>query len=156
MAIFTATNHRLIRKWQPTHPPLLFLSQYLLFFIHIQHKTKTNPEFNIFSGLFHHFPSMKRCNFSWVFFSFFLFVDSLSSHLLNSTAEFQGYTAISDFRVINRRELGECPDPNPYLEVNISSNSTLSNEEYVTVTVSGVLLPSESDWVGMISPSHSE
>ncbi|KAF9595166.1 hypothetical protein IFM89_037595 [Coptis chinensis] len=45
---------------------------------------------------------------------------------------------------------------NPFLKINISSNSgPLSNEEYVTVTVSGVLIPDESDWIAMISPSHS-
>ncbi|KAJ8635668.1 hypothetical protein MRB53_009935 [Persea americana] len=102
---------------------------------------------------------MKECNLSWVFLIslFFLIFDPSSAHLLNSTAEYHhGHTAISDFRVINRRELGDCPDLNPYLEVNISSNSALSNEEYVTVTVSGVLLPAESDWIGMISPSHSD
>lgn len=90
-----------------------------------------------------------------VFFLYFGFSCS-SSLIINNIDEFYNYTAISDFRVINRRSLIECPDPNPFLEINISSNSSLSDEEYVTVTVSGVLLPSEHDWVAMISPSHSE
>ncbi|KAK1291415.1 putative inactive purple acid phosphatase 27 [Acorus calamus] len=70
---------------------------------------------------------------------------------------FEGYTAISDFRILNRRKLIECPDINPYLSINISSNSLgLSDDENVTVTVSGVLVPDESDWIGMISPSSSD
>ncbi|XP_068661164.1 probable inactive purple acid phosphatase 27 [Aristolochia californica] len=76
--------------------------------------------------------------------------------ILNSTAEFHGFTAISDFRLVNRRSMIQCPDPNPYLQVNISSTDALDDEEYVTVNVSGVLLPSGSDWVAMISPSHSD
>lgn len=42
--------------------------------------------------------------------------------------------------------------------MNVSKNSsspTLSNEEFVTVTVTGVLLPTERDWIAMISPSYS-
>ncbi|KAL0007066.1 hypothetical protein SO802_008568 [Lithocarpus litseifolius] len=73
----------------------------------------------------------------------------------NSMAEHRNYTAISDFRVLNRRKLLKCDDPNPYLKISVDPNSSLSNEEYLTVTVSGVLLPSSSDWVAMISPSSS-
>ncbi|KAK6928842.1 Calcineurin-like phosphoesterase domain, ApaH type [Dillenia turbinata] len=58
-----------------------------------------------------------------------------------------------DFRLLNRRRLTECPDPNPYLQINFSTNSQgLSDEEFA---VSGILHPSDSDRVGMISPSHS-
>lgn len=57
--------------------------------------------------------------------------------------------------MVNRRTLFQCLDPNPFLQINVSKNSDLSNEEFVTVTVSGVLLPSERDWIAMISPSHS-
>lgn len=71
-------------------------------------------------------------------------------------AEHWNYTAISDFRVLNRRKLLKCDDPNPYLKISVDPNSSLSNEEYLTVTVSGVLLPSSSDWVAMISPSSSK
>ncbi|XP_042515791.1 probable inactive purple acid phosphatase 27 [Macadamia integrifolia] len=72
-------------------------------------------------------------------------------------AEFEGHTAISEFRVLNRRSLKECNDPNPYIQINISgvAASGLSNDQNVTVTVSGVLKPSKSDWVAMISPSYS-
>ncbi|KAJ9558211.1 hypothetical protein OSB04_012825 [Centaurea solstitialis] len=68
---------------------------------------------------------------------------------------FRNYTAISDFRLLNRRKLGECPNPNPYVQIQVSSTSELSDDEMVTVTVSGVVHPSKSDWVGMISPSHA-
>ncbi|KAK6933880.1 Purple acid phosphatase, N-terminal [Dillenia turbinata] len=77
--------------------------------------------------------------------------------IVNSSVVFQNYTAISDFRLLNRRKLVECPDPNPYLQINFSTDPQgFSDEEFVTVTVSGVLLPADSDWVGMISPSHSD
>jgi hypothetical protein len=51
----------------------------------------------------------------------------------------------------------QCPDPNPYLQINVasSSNSTLTDDEFVSVTVNGVYYPSDSDWVGMMSPSYS-
>ncbi|KAK9283328.1 hypothetical protein L1049_011567 [Liquidambar formosana] len=38
----------------------------------------------------------------------------------------------------------------------IASKSSLSDDEFVSVTVSGVLYPSESDWVAMVSPSHPD
>ncbi|XP_042479445.1 probable inactive purple acid phosphatase 27 isoform X2 [Macadamia integrifolia] len=112
-------------------------------------------------------------NFSSFFFTFFLLFGSLtalspttsspssssssSQLIIDSTAEFQGYTAISEFRLLNRRTLFQCIDPNPFLQVNISagSGSGLSDDENVTVTVSGVLNPSHLDWVAMISPSSS-
>ncbi|XP_048330082.2 probable inactive purple acid phosphatase 27 [Ziziphus jujuba] len=82
---------------------------------------------------------------------------SLHPLVMDSKSIHQNYTAISEFRVLNRRILEQCPDPNPYLKVNVTSkNSKLGDEEFVTVTVSGVLLPSERHWVGMISPSHSD
>ncbi|XP_059461887.1 probable inactive purple acid phosphatase 27 [Corylus avellana] len=105
---------------------------------------------------------------SWVFRFFFIillvFFLSSSSSLswsslhplhINSTAMHRNHTAISDFRLLNRRTLTECPGTSPFLQVNVSSNSSLSDEEYLTVTVSGVLFPSHRDWVAMISPSHS-
>ncbi|XP_009765790.1 probable inactive purple acid phosphatase 27 [Nicotiana sylvestris] len=80
----------------------------------------------------------------------------LSNIVVNSTAEFINHTAISEFRILNRRVLAKCPDPNPYLSITTASNSSLSDEGFVTVHVSGVLLPSKGDWVGMISPSYSD
>ncbi|KAJ4979818.1 hypothetical protein NE237_010598 [Protea cynaroides] len=81
-----------------------------------------------------------------------------STHINTCLAEFQGYTAISDFRLLNRRYIEECHDLNPYIQINISgvAASGLSNDQNVTVTVSGVLHPSKSDWVAMISPSNSD
>ncbi|KAK4407606.1 putative inactive purple acid phosphatase 27, partial [Sesamum angolense] len=79
---------------------------------------------------------------------------SLPESLLRSTIHLRNHTAISEFRVVNRRHLINCPDHNPYLQLNISSD-TLSDDEYVTVNITGVLLPSSNDWVAMISPSHS-
>uniref|UniRef100_A0A164VFR4 Purple acid phosphatase n=1 Tax=Daucus carota subsp. sativus TaxID=79200 RepID=A0A164VFR4_DAUCS len=72
-------------------------------------------------------------------------------------AEFANHTAISDFRIINRKSLGDCPDPNPYIRINVSSaNAKLSDDQFVTVTISGVLVPAASDWVAMISPANSD
>lgn len=69
--------------------------------------------------------------------------------------KFRGHTAISDFRLINRRFLLDCPDPNPYLAITVDADSPLPDEANVTVTVSGVLDPDESDWIAMVSPSGS-
>ncbi|KAJ9190600.1 hypothetical protein P3X46_001785 [Hevea brasiliensis] len=82
---------------------------------------------------------------------------SLHPLVVNSTIEHRNYTGISSFRVVNRRALLHCPLNNPYLQINVSSsgNYTLSNEEFVNVTVSGVLRPSHDHWVAMISPSNS-
>ncbi|KAL0435151.1 UNVERIFIED_CONTAM: hypothetical protein Sradi_0223000 [Sesamum radiatum] len=77
-----------------------------------------------------------------------------SSSLPETLLHLRNHTAISEFRVVNRRHLIDCPDSNPYLQVNISSDN-LSDDEYVTVNITGVLRPSTSDWVAMISPSHS-
>ncbi|KAG8388806.1 hypothetical protein BUALT_Bualt02G0163400 [Buddleja alternifolia] len=80
-----------------------------------------------------------------------------SERLVRSTLEeFRNHTAISEFRMLNRRHLLNCPVTNRYLQLNISSvGSTLSDDEYVTVNVTGVLFPSSRYWVAMISPSHS-
>lgn len=99
-----------------------------------------------------------------IFFTIiFLLCNIFSSSSQNSPlvdnrteAEFANHTAISNFRTINRRSLEECSDPNPYLQIGVSTNSKLSDDEFVTVTITGVLLPAESDWVAMVSPAHSE
>jgi len=74
----------------------------------------------------------------------------------NTTLLHRNFTALSEFRMINRRILSDCSASNPSLKVNVLSNSTLSDEEFVTVTVTGVSNPSDGDWVAMISPSNSE
>ncbi|KAL9247746.1 hypothetical protein vseg_021146 [Gypsophila vaccaria] len=63
---------------------------------------------------------------------------------------------IPDFRLLNRRKLLNCPlNVNPYLKITTNVVSPLLDEQNVTVTVSGVLRPSDKHWVAMISPSHS-
>ena len=93
-------------------------------------------------------------------FLFFPISCSSSSFLPPLTAssidELQNYTAISNFRTLNRRVLKDCHNPNPYLEISVSKNSSLADEEYLIVTVSGVLFPAETDWVAMVSPSGPE
>lgn len=81
---------------------------------------------------------------------------SLPERLVKSTAAHHNYTAISEFRVLNRKLLKDCPNPNPYLQITTDSINKLSDEEYITVNVTGVLLPSATDWVAMISPSHAK
>ncbi|XP_050283475.1 probable inactive purple acid phosphatase 27 [Quercus robur] len=115
-----------------------------------------------------HFPLMETSSSSWVFKFFFarlliFFLSSspcfswrLHSSIINSTIEHQNHTFISEFRVVTRRLLNECPDPNPYLQIEVTPNSNLADEENVTVTISGVLVPDEHDWVAMISPSNSD
>lgn len=106
-------------------------------------------------------------NLSFLVFIFFLgssfasFSSSSSSSLhplvFNSKVQHLNYTAISEFRVVNRRFLAECPHPSPYLQISINSTSSgLGDEEFLSVIVSGVLNPSKDDWIAMISPSHSE
>ncbi|GKU92222.1 hypothetical protein SLEP1_g5981 [Rubroshorea leprosula] len=73
-----------------------------------------------------------------------------------STTLHQNHTAISDFRVLNRRVLFDCLDINPYLQINVNLSSDLSDDQFVEVTVSGVLHPSKDGWVAMISPSSSD
>ncbi|XP_054813737.1 probable inactive purple acid phosphatase 27 [Prosopis cineraria] len=103
----------------------------------------------------------------------FFFLSSSSSSLPlhplvgdNTTAYHRNFTAISEFRVLNRRILEDCSassSPN-YLQVNVTTNSSssssskngLPDDEFVTVTVSGVSQPSDDDWVAMISPSDSD
>lgn len=76
--------------------------------------------------------------------------------ITNTTVLHRNFTAVSEFRLINRRILKDCSASNPFVKVNVTSNSTLSDDEFVTVTVSGVSNPSNGDWVAMISPSTSD
>ncbi|XP_047320801.1 probable inactive purple acid phosphatase 27 [Impatiens glandulifera] len=79
----------------------------------------------------------------------------LSFEIKKSEAAHRDHTAISEFRLVNRRELRQCNDPNPYLEITVGPNSKLADEQFISVTVSGVLFPNNQDWIGMISPSSS-
>ncbi|XP_027354282.1 probable inactive purple acid phosphatase 27 [Abrus precatorius] len=74
----------------------------------------------------------------------------------NTTLLHRNFTALSEFRTINRRFLKDCSASNRYLQVNVSPNSSLSDDQFVTVTVTGVSNPQPGDWVAMISPSNSE
>ncbi|XP_059440767.1 probable inactive purple acid phosphatase 27 [Corylus avellana] len=81
---------------------------------------------------------------------------SLHPSHIHSMATHRNHTAISDFRLLNRRTLMECSNvTDPSIKIKVSRKSNLVDEEYLTVTVSRVLHPSETDWVAMISPSHS-
>ncbi|KAL5827264.1 hypothetical protein ACOSQ3_019099 [Xanthoceras sorbifolium] len=82
----------------------------------------------------------------------------LPSLIVNTTNEHRNHTAISEFRLLNRKKLSLChgDDSNPSVHVKVSPDSNISDEETVTVTVTGVSNPSENDWVAMISPSHSD
>ncbi|KAJ4972210.1 hypothetical protein NE237_005309 [Protea cynaroides] len=108
-------------------------------------------------------------NITSFFFLFLFLLGSSSARTLSSSpssssspyssTEFYGQTEFSssDFRLLNRRSLLSCHDSNPYLQINIDSVSAsgLSNDQNVTVSVSGVLAPVKSDWIGMISPSYA-
>ncbi|XP_041992872.1 probable inactive purple acid phosphatase 27 isoform X1 [Salvia splendens] len=91
-----------------------------------------------------------------VIFSINTDASSLPERLLRSTAELRNHTKISEFRLVNRMQLAKCFHPNPYLKISVTSNPTLSDEEYVTVNITGVWPPSITDWVAMISPSHTD
>ncbi|XLS50057.1 hypothetical protein HN51_010734 [Arachis hypogaea] len=83
---------------------------------------------------------------------------TLEDVIRKSSRVHRNFTALSEFRTINRRVLPDCSasSPNLKLMVNVSSsNSSLSDDEFITVTVSGVSRPSHGDWVAMISPSNS-
>jgi hypothetical protein len=60
------------------------------------------------------------------------------------------------FSSINRRKLGSCNDSNSYLSLSISASDSLQDVQNVTVTVSGVLKPSDSDWIAVFSPSTAD
>ncbi len=60
------------------------------------------------------------------------------------------------FSSINRRKLESCDDSNSYLSMSISASDSLQDVQNVTVTVSGVLVPSASDWIAVFSPSTVE
>jgi hypothetical protein len=56
---------------------------------------------------------------------------------------------------VNRRRLGVCSNPSPYLAISVSTGGApLPDEAFVRVTVAGVLRPDADDWVAMITPSN--
>jgi len=86
---------------------------------------------------------------------FFSLSSSLPERLAKSAAAHRNFTAISEFRVLNRKHFNDCPDVNPHLQMTTSSIAKLSDDGYITVNVTGVLHPSTDEWVAMISPSHA-
>lgn len=69
----------------------------------------------------------------------------------------RNYTAISDFRLLNRRKLINCPPKNFFVKIDVISKSTsLLNEEFVNVTVSGIPNPSKDHWIAMVTPSNAK
>ncbi|XP_059434869.1 probable inactive purple acid phosphatase 27 [Corylus avellana] len=113
---------------------------------------------------------MESCHYSccvfkvlFIFLIFFLSSSSspcfswmLPPSIINSTLEHSGYTLISDFRVLSRRLLSDCDDQTPSTQINVTPNSNLSDDVYVTVTITGILVPEEHHWVAMISSANSD
>ncbi|KAK7341162.1 hypothetical protein VNO80_24087 [Phaseolus coccineus] len=114
--------------------------------------------------------SMESCNWVLKYVSILLvfsirlscstsetFNPSLLERVTNDTKVLhRNFTAISEFRMINRKILSDCSASNPFISVNVTSNCSLSDEGFVTVTVSGVSTPSKYDWVAMVSPTTSD
>ncbi|KAL9273356.1 putative inactive purple acid phosphatase 27 [Drosera capensis] len=73
----------------------------------------------------------------------------------NRTDIYNNHTLISQFRTLNRRPLKECHGASPYVKISTSQVSAISDDQNITVTVSGILKPTEHEWIAMISPSHS-
>jgi hypothetical protein len=67
----------------------------------------------------------------------------------------ESFAGKSEFRTVNRRSLGVCSKPSPYLAISVSTGGApLPDEAFVRVTVAGVLRPDADDWVAMITPSN--
>lgn len=67
----------------------------------------------------------------------------------------ESYAGKSEFRTVNRKPLGSCVDPSPYLAIDVGAAGPIPDEAFLQVTVSGVQRPDPSDWVAMITPSNS-
>eukprot|EP00250_Pteridium_aquilinum_P032473 c45878_g1_i1 orf=37-372(+) len=55
-----------------------------------------------------------------------------------------------------RRKLGTCLDPNPFLSISHNAAAPLADHQNVTVTVHGVIAPSDLDWLAVVTPSNSD
>ncbi|XP_057849603.2 probable inactive purple acid phosphatase 27 isoform X2 [Cryptomeria japonica] len=60
------------------------------------------------------------------------------------------------FRCINRRMLRQCGEQNPYLQMNLSTQGPLLDDQFVTVTINGMLKPTHDDWVALMSPANAK
>jgi hypothetical protein len=69
----------------------------------------------------------------------------------------ESFAGKSEFRTVNRKLLGSCLNPGPYLAISVGTGgaAALPDEAFVKVTVAGVLRPGRDDWVAMITPSNS-
>ena len=70
----------------------------------------------------------------------------------------ESFAGKSEFRTVNRKLLGSCLNPGPYLAISVGTGGAaagLPDEAFVKVTVAGVLRPDRNDWVAMITPSNS-
>jgi hypothetical protein len=69
----------------------------------------------------------------------------------------ESFAGKSEFRTVNRKLLGSCLNPGPYLAISVGTGgaAALPDEAFVKVTVAGVLRPDRNDWVAMITPSNS-
>ncbi|CAL4973588.1 unnamed protein product [Urochloa decumbens] len=70
----------------------------------------------------------------------------------------ESFAGKSEFRTVNRKLLGSCLNPSPYLAIDVSTGgagAALPDEAFLRVTLSGVLRPDGDDWVAMITPSNS-
>ncbi|KAL3701603.1 hypothetical protein R1sor_019625 [Riccia sorocarpa] len=61
----------------------------------------------------------------------------------------------SSFRTINRRRLLDCGNLNPYVKITLDTTGPLSDEQTVNVTITGLVDPSEHDWIAVVSPSNA-
>ncbi|KAH9316015.1 hypothetical protein KI387_024642, partial [Taxus chinensis] len=61
-----------------------------------------------------------------------------------------------EFRCINRRSLRRCFNPSPYVNISVSTEGPLADEQNITVTVSGVKHPRDHDFVALISPTTAD
>ncbi|KAJ7295496.1 hypothetical protein O6H91_Y184800 [Diphasiastrum complanatum] len=79
----------------------------------------------------------------------------LKPFFVNAATESASLDA-AQFNAINRRQILSCTNPNPFLTMSLSTAGPLDDVQEVAVTVSGVLVPSDDDWVGVFSAaSHN-
>lgn len=57
---------------------------------------------------------------------------------------------------LERRKLSTCLDPNPFITLSHNAPAPLADRQNVTVIASGVVVPSELDWLAVFTPSNSD
>lgn len=94
-----------------------------------------------------------------LFFPYYSSSSSLHPLVVDSEKLHLNSTAISNFRLLNRRSLISCPiNLNPYIKLEVISKSknSLLDEEFINVVVTGVSIPSIDHWVALITPSNAK